>query len=205
MCRSPAAGYKNASREAWNKLSTERVKCVESSCSWTGVLREYRRHMRNKHQTYLYSNLEGSTTLPALPTRSQVYETGRSVVANQPRVVNQGWHRLEFLMESFTEQLEMRRQNVERAYQEQEQARREQLREAECIGRQLGKVATDLSMLIDNMSRDTRRFQSYISSDTSKQLTPESATTSSSRGLPSISRDILAPPLSMPPLSRSMP
>ena len=56
VCRAPATGYRTYSREDWSRLTNEKVKCVEQKCSWTGVLRDYKRHMRNTHQTYFYAN-----------------------------------------------------------------------------------------------------------------------------------------------------
>ena len=128
-----------------------------------------------------YHLIVGRATLPqsqpnsTLPSMSSSYGAGHTAtsVANQQpgtRAINQGWHRLESMMDAFTEQLERRRLSVENAYREQERARQEQMKEAQCIGRQLGKVASDLTTLIDNISRDTMRYRSYITSSVDQPI-----------------------------------
>ena len=56
VCRVTQPESYAPNKEAANEMAGWAVQCVESSCRWRGVLKDYRRHLRDRHQKYLYSS-----------------------------------------------------------------------------------------------------------------------------------------------------
>ncbi len=186
VCRT--AGRYKPNFKLESLLSKKHVKCIEKACEWTGTLRGYRSHYKIHKKKE--SDENGLVLPPLVPMRSNtpwylsrdyhvpppVLEAALdsdNIIESLPRREHQSYdqmqrqisrrrQRVENMMEMFSDQLDRRRQNIESFYTERERVRRESMNEVRDLGRRLHHVSSNLYSLMDNMSRDSERYQSYI-------------------------------------------
>jgi hypothetical protein len=178
VCRSP--GRYGPVPHLERELGTKKVKCEhwdKANCPWQGTLRTLRRHWRERHkrddedaarQLQIQASA-GNVFLPSanpdvnsMPPRNDNNRAYRTLPSSRSSYLDteiaERRHRIDNLMEAFSEQLRQRRDSIETVRREQERERRERLDEIHTLSNRLSDVAGNLMQLLDSVSHDPQRF-----------------------------------------------